>query len=183
VKDVSESVTNSSSSLRLEGFKVQLVFEIAQHGRDEELMRSLVDYLGCGNVYKNREAVDLKITKFNDLTDKVLPLFKQYPILGVKSKDFKDFCKVVELMQNKAQLTPEGLEQIRKIKAGMNIERPAPHKTVKEIYHIYLDTFCVGMVCRSILKPSLFICMINLMALLHRKDNELLERRKTYFGA
>jgi hypothetical protein len=34
-----------------------------------------------------------------------------------------DFCKVVELMKNKAHLTSEGLEDIRKIKSRMNIGR------------------------------------------------------------
>jgi hypothetical protein len=65
-------ITNSSSN-RLE-FQVQLVFTLTQHERDKELMRSLVNYLDCGNVYKNRETVDFQIKKFNDLTNKVIPL-------------------------------------------------------------------------------------------------------------
>jgi hypothetical protein len=45
-------------------------------------------------------------------------------ILGDKFKDFKDWCKVAELMKNKAaHLTPSGLEEIRKLKVGMNIGR------------------------------------------------------------
>ena len=36
----------------------------------------------------------------------------------VKSDDFKDLCKVVELMKQKKHLTKNGLKQIRKIKAG-----------------------------------------------------------------
>ena len=111
--------TNNSSSHRL-GFQVQLEFKLAQHSRDEQLMRSLVDYFDCGNVYFYSEAIDYRIRKFSDLTDKVIPFFQKYPILGVKVKDFEDFCQVAELMQNKAHLTAEGLDQIRKIKAGMN---------------------------------------------------------------
>jgi hypothetical protein len=34
--------------------------------------------------------------------------------------DYLDWCKVAELMKNKAHLTEEGLSKIRKIKAGMN---------------------------------------------------------------
>jgi hypothetical protein len=34
--------------------------------------------------------------------------------------DYEDFCKVAELMKNKAHLTQEGLNQILKIKDGMN---------------------------------------------------------------
>ena len=32
------------------GEKVALRFSIAQHSRDEVLMRSLIEYLGCGNL-------------------------------------------------------------------------------------------------------------------------------------
>ncbi len=104
------------------GFLVNLVFKITQHSRDEQLMRSLVDYLDCGKVFvrSNNTAVDFKITKFLDLYDKVIPFFQKYPLHGVKNKDFVDLCKVAELMKNKAHLTEEGLDQIRKIKAGMN---------------------------------------------------------------
>jgi hypothetical protein len=38
----------------------------------------------------------------------------------VKSEDFADFCKVVDIMKVKGHLTVEGLDQIHKIKAGMN---------------------------------------------------------------
>lgn len=100
--------------------QVQLVLKLTQHSRDEQLMRNLIEFLDCGNIYIYNEVVDLRITKFNDLTNKVLPFFNKYQILGVKSKDLKDFCKVTELMLNKAHLTGSGLDQIRKIKAGMN---------------------------------------------------------------
>jgi hypothetical protein len=82
-------------------------------------MRSLIDYLGCVNVSVDG-VVNYLVTKFSDMTDKIIPFFVENPIEGVKSKDFEYFCKVAELMQNKAHLTASGLDQIRKIKAGMN---------------------------------------------------------------
>jgi len=81
-------ITNSSSN-RLE-FQVQLAFTLTQHDRDKELMSSLVNYLDCGNVYKNRETVDFQIKKFNDLTNKVIPFFQNFPIQGVKRLDYLD---------------------------------------------------------------------------------------------
>jgi hypothetical protein len=110
---------NNSSSHRT-GFQVLLVFKITQHEKDEQLMRSLVDYLGCGNLYAYDTFVDYTINKFNDLDEKVIPLFQKYPIIGVKHLDYLDFLKVIELMKNKKHLTEEGLDQIRTIKAGMN---------------------------------------------------------------
>lgn len=64
--------------------------------------------------------VDFQILKLKDLSDKVIPLFQSISLQGVKSKDFTDFCKAVDIMKVKGHLTYEGLDQIRKLKAGMN---------------------------------------------------------------
>ena len=105
------------------GEAVLLTFQLTQHLRDEPLIRRLADYLGCGRISKNREGIYLDVTKFSDLTVKVLPLLKNHPILGNKSRDFEDFVKVAELMENKAHLTLTGMDEIRKIKAEMNTGR------------------------------------------------------------
>jgi hypothetical protein len=86
------------------------------------LIRKLVEYLDCGSVYTDKDAPvsRLRITKIDDLNDKVIPFFSKFPIQGVKHFDYLDFIQVCELMKNKAHLTTEGFDQIRKIKAGMN---------------------------------------------------------------
>ena len=61
-----------------------------------------------------------RVTKFIDLTEKIIPFFSKYPILGVKAQDFEDFCLAANLMKEKRHLTEEGLKEIRKIKRGMN---------------------------------------------------------------
>lgn len=104
------------------GFTVKLIFIMAQHSRDAVLMQSLVSYLDCGR-YTSRssqDAGDFIITKFSDMTDKIIPFFDKYPIIGVKSLDFADFKKVAEIMQTKGHLTESGLAEIRLVKAGMN---------------------------------------------------------------
>ena len=83
-------------------------------------MRSLIELLQCGKIYKYRNAFDFRVSKFNDIIKIIIPFFLQYPIHGVKALDFKDFCLVAEMMKEKKHLTQEGLELIRKIKAGMN---------------------------------------------------------------
>ena len=103
--------------------RVQLVWQLTQHSRDEKLMRSLIELLKSGKIYKNRDTFDFRVTKFDDIVNKIIPFFKKYPILGVKALDFADFCKVAEMMKDKKHLTAEGLDQIRKIKAGMNTGR------------------------------------------------------------
>ena len=99
---------------------VQLEFKLTQDERDEQLMRCLIKYFNCGETYKYWTWIDFKVTQLSDITNKIIPLFKKYPIRGVKALDFYDLCKVAEMMKQKKHLTAEGLEQIRKIKAGMN---------------------------------------------------------------
>ncbi|HEY0733199.1 MAG TPA: LAGLIDADG family homing endonuclease [Chitinophagaceae bacterium] len=107
------------------GETVRLRFQLTQHVRDEQLMKGLVTYLGCGTVRtrKGGLAVDYRVDKFLDLTAKIIPFFEKYPIIGVKAQDFRDFCKVVDLMKAKKHLTAGGLDQIKKIITGMNTGR------------------------------------------------------------
>jgi hypothetical protein len=54
-------------------------------------MESLINYLDVyGNTIFYREAVDFRVTKFSDLTDKVIPFFQNYSIQGVKHLDYLD---------------------------------------------------------------------------------------------
>ena len=100
--------------------QVLLVFQITQHVRYEQLIRSFIKYFNCGKIYKIQDVYDLRVTKYSYLTDKIIPFFQKYPVQGVKLLDFLYFVKVAELIKNKAHLTTSGLEKIRKIKAGMN---------------------------------------------------------------
>lgn len=83
-------------------------------------MRYLINYLGCGRLSRKRDIYEFQVSKFSDITDKVLAFFEKYPILGDKAKDFSDFSTVADLMKNRVHLTEEGVAKIRKIKEGMN---------------------------------------------------------------
>jgi len=83
-------------------------------------MKSFIEYFGCGNVQFSKEAVNFVVEKFSDLEMKIIPFFVKYTILGVKSQDFQDFLRAAELIKEKKHLTQQGLDQIRKIKDGMN---------------------------------------------------------------
>ena len=83
-------------------------------------MITLIKYFNCGKIFNDRNAFYFKVTKFYDIVYKIIPLLKKYPIRGSEGLIFYRFCLVAEMMKNKKHLTKEGLEQIRKIKAGMN---------------------------------------------------------------
>lgn len=103
---------------------IELIFQINQHVRDKQLIAYIAEYLGCGKVYKHSEnAVVYKVFKRSYLTERIIPFFIKYPILGIKALDFKDFCSISELIKSKAYYNKEGLDQIIHIKASMNTGR------------------------------------------------------------
>jgi len=110
----------SRSKLNME---VKLEFKLTQDLRDTELLKSLVSYFNCGGITLRPTALDFRITAFADLVNKIIPFFDKYPIEGVKAKDYADFKLAVEIVKRKDHLTEKGLEELIKIKAGMNTGR------------------------------------------------------------
>ena len=116
------SIRITKSSTAKTGLQVQLRYAITQHSIDKVFMNSLVDFWGCGKVFlRYREnKVDFQILKLKDLSEKVIPLFDQIPLQGTKHQDYVDFRKAVEMLKNKEHLTQEGINQLYKLKLGMN---------------------------------------------------------------
>jgi len=108
------------SKLHKTGSRVVLLFVVTQHVRDELLLKSLVDFFGCGQTYSYKDYIEFRCQSFKDNYDKILPFFNKYPIIGVKSQDFEDWAKVAKMIQTKDHLTNEGFDQIRQIRRGMN---------------------------------------------------------------
>ena len=107
------------------GTRVELVFTVVQHSRDEELLKALITIFNCGRytLRKNKLAGDFVVYKTSDVQLKIVPFFDQYSLQGEKSLDFADFKRASDIMKSGGHLTPEGLEQINKIKEGMNTGR------------------------------------------------------------
>lgn len=56
--------------------KVELIFQVTQHTRDEALLRSFIKYLDCGRISKSGKAIDYQVSRFSDLENKIIPFFK-----------------------------------------------------------------------------------------------------------
>ena len=114
------SIRNSSTTKL--GKSVVLKFHIVQHSRDTELMEMLISTLGCGKIelMLKQSAVYFVVVKFQDIFEKIIPLFEKYPLKGIKALDFSDLKKVANLMHNKEHLTEQGLSKIKSIKLNRN---------------------------------------------------------------
>ncbi len=106
------------------GEAVKLSFILSQSIRDEYLIKSLIEYLGCGYTsLDDKGTIDFKVSNFSSIKDIIIPFFNKYCLYGNKFLDFADFSKVVSLMENKKHLTQEGLDEIKKIRGKMNTNR------------------------------------------------------------
>ena len=107
------------------GIGVQLVFQVAQHIRDEELMKSFVDYFKCGRYVlpSLKEWGYYQCTKFSENYEIILEFFNKYPVRGVKAEDFSDWVLVAEMIKKGEHLTKQGSSKIITIKRGMNTGR------------------------------------------------------------
>lgn len=85
------SINITKSSTCKVGFSVKLAFNLYQHVRDKELMINVSKYLGCGSVVKDGDAmVSFSVYNISYVINIIIPMFKQYPIRGVKALDFGD---------------------------------------------------------------------------------------------
>lgn len=64
------------------GGRIMLVFVLTQHIRDLALIKCLGDFFGCGQWYSYKEYAEFKCKNFNDISEKIIPFFLKYPILG-----------------------------------------------------------------------------------------------------
>lgn len=116
------SITINKNDGRLP--EVRLVFEIELREDDKPILREIQKTLDCGNIYrleyeryaKWRPHVKYKVGNFQDISQKIIPFFKKYPLKAKKRLQFEKFCQVAELIANKAHLTLEGVKRIRNIR-------------------------------------------------------------------
>nr|YP_009072397.1 LAGLIDADG endonuclease [Sclerotinia borealis]AHX83037.1 LAGLIDADG endonuclease [Sclerotinia borealis] len=116
-------ITVDRSKTRQLGWRALLKFQLGLHTKDLNILYLLQQHLaGIGSIHlaKKRGIVDYSIDSIEDLNKFILYLDK-YPLLTQKAADFLLFKQAVKLVNNKAHLTVEGLNQIVNIKASMNL--------------------------------------------------------------
>jgi len=117
------SIILDKNKSRKLGWRVQSKFQIGLHLRDIDLLRQIQEYLhGIGSIhsYQDKSRAIYSIDSNQDLFQLINHLDK-YPLISQKAADYLLFKQVVELINNKAHLTTQGLNQIVNIKASMNL--------------------------------------------------------------
>ncbi|KAJ3111081.1 hypothetical protein HK100_002811 [Physocladia obscura] len=116
------------------GYQVMLQFAITQHIRDAALMLDLQEFFGCGTIANDGPTKKQFLIRSIPLETSMmfLPLFYLYPLRTQKALDMQAFAQVHGMMKQGLHLTPEGLEEIRAIKATMNRARMVQYAHLKK---------------------------------------------------
>ena len=102
-------------------WQVVMSFNVSQ--KDPTLLYLLKEQLGCGiiKVRKIDNLYSLDITNPRDVIRKVIPYFKNYPVLSVsKKKNFSIFCVIARLMDKGEHRNMIGLRKILELREKIN---------------------------------------------------------------
>ena len=107
------------------GYQVLPEFTVVQHERDAQVLHGLKAFFGCGVVRVNHgDRLAYRVRSLEHLRERIVPFFLSHPLKTKKNVDFLKFRDVILLMQRGEHLTPEGIENIRRITAVMNRGQP-----------------------------------------------------------
>jgi hypothetical protein len=69
------------------GETVWLRFIFTQQVKDEEFLKSWISTLNCGRYIPKKGYGEFIVEKFTDIFDKVIPIFEEFKLHGIKSKN------------------------------------------------------------------------------------------------
>ena len=95
----------------LSGLSTSLRFSIAQHSRDLLLLKSFINFFGCGSVakYTKRSVCEFIVVKIDNIIKIIIPFFDKHPILGSKHLSYLNFKSAAYIIKNKEHLNRDGL--------------------------------------------------------------------------
>lgn len=116
------SIIRNNPSSRL-GWRVEIVFQIALHQKDMELLKQIKAYFsGVGSIVKtNKDMYAFRVTSLKDILAYVLPHFDKYSLITQKKADYLLFKNIALMMKKGEYLKEEGLQLIVNIRASLNL--------------------------------------------------------------
>src|SRR3989344_2289715 len=102
-------------------WQVVMSFNVSQ--KDPTLLYLLQQELGCGiiKVRKFDNLYSLDITNPQDVIQKVIPYFQEYPVQSdSKKKNFSIFCEIAQLMEKGQHRNQVGLRKILELRELIN---------------------------------------------------------------
>jgi hypothetical protein len=115
------------------GLQVTPRFVVTQGASSVCALEALQEFFGCGPMFVNQRRDNHKehlcqyiVAGRSDLTERIIPFFRRYPLRTAKQGDFEKFATCVELMETGRHVTPLGILEIIRIAETMNRRKPRP---------------------------------------------------------
>lgn len=105
------------------GIETRPSFSISLNQRDLELLKSIREFFGCGGIRFSKvdRTYKYEVRSVKDLVKKIIPHFRNFPLKGIKQKDFELFAKICEMVNANLHLSPSYLREIIEMAYKMNL--------------------------------------------------------------
>lgn len=120
------------------GWKIVLTFNISQ--RDHTVLQIFRETLRCGTLRDRGDGVGYyDVRRLDDILDVVIPFFERFLLRSVsKRHQFEIFRKIARLVERKAHLTREGMEQILTLRHSVRVARRRKY-TLEQVLASFRD--------------------------------------------
>ena len=104
------------------GWEVRPSFSVSQNADRADLLFVIRDLWQCGFIRPDRSDKTLKfeVRNINDLVARVLPHFREHPLMSSKQRDVVRFDRICQLVHEGKHLEREGFEEIVRVAMEMN---------------------------------------------------------------
>ena len=116
------TVSISPRPTLLVGWEVRPSLSVSQNGDRIEVLLAIQDYFGCGTLRPDRSDKTMKweVRSLPLLVERIIPHFRQFPLLSGKRNDFDLFADICQRMTRGEHREPAGLSEIVRQAASMN---------------------------------------------------------------
>lgn len=130
----SVSIFRNTRAQTKSGWQVFPEFVVTQGEKSLDALKQIQKLFGCGRLYKagfkendnHREPLyRYCVRSLGDLSQMIIPFFKENQLRTAKRYDFEKFTRIIELIEKKAHLNGGGLRKIAVIVQTMNRRKPS----------------------------------------------------------
>ena len=115
-------------SLKKRRAKAEPRFYVKLIEKDKKILYELKKFFRCGNVYfqkdkreNHQDCYRYEVANRQDLREIIIPFFQEHHLkFPSKNKDFKIFCKLMEMVKQKKHLNGTGLTKMYQLKQQMH---------------------------------------------------------------
>jgi hypothetical protein len=104
------------------GWEVRPSFSVSQNADRAQLLYEMQKRWKCGSIRPDRSdrTIKYEVREVRNLVERVLPHFRDYPLMSSKQSDVMQFDRICQLVYARRHLDLDGLEQIVLLAVEMN---------------------------------------------------------------